>query len=181
MLIRHPKITLLSDEIYEKLIYPEIDPEVRHYSLGSMPELAERTITVNGLSKAFAMTGWRIGYLATPSGGGEFAANAGKLHSQMVSSVPSFCMPPIIEALDNGSEAVESMRAAFAKRGSLLALGPELQYTGEKAADPIEIRVYDGADATFTLYEDDGVSSDSGTAESEETALPGTAKAGTRF
>ena len=120
VLIRHPKITLLSDEIYEKLIYPEIDPEVRHYSLGSMPELAERTITVNGLSKAFAMTGWRIGYLATPSGGGDFAANAGKLHSQMVSSVPSFCMPPIIEALDNGSEAVESMRAAFAKRGKLM-------------------------------------------------------------
>ena len=54
VLERHPGITLLSDEIYEKLIYPEIDPDVRHLSLGSLPELAERTITINGLSKAFA-------------------------------------------------------------------------------------------------------------------------------
>ena len=120
VLARHPKVTVLSDEIYEKLIYPEIAPDVRHFSLGSMPELADRTITVNGLSKAFAMTGWRIGYLATPSGGGEFAANVGKLHSQMVSSITAFCMPPIIEALDNGSEAVESMRSAFAQRGKLM-------------------------------------------------------------
>ena len=120
VLERHPGITLLSDEIYEKLIYPEIDPDVRHLSLGSLPELADRTITINGLSKAFAMTGWRIGYLATPSGGGEFAAHAGKLHSQMVSSITAFCMPPIIEALDHGSEAVESMRSTFAQRGRLM-------------------------------------------------------------
>ena len=48
----------------------------------------------------------------------------------------------------------------FAKRGSLLAVGPALQHTDEKPADPIELRVYDGADASFTLYEDDGISSD---------------------
>ena len=93
VLIRHPHVTLMSDEIYEKMIYPELDPSVSHFSLGSMPELAQRTITINGLSKAYAMTGWRIGYLATPSGEGEFAAHAGKLHSQMLSSIPAFCMP----------------------------------------------------------------------------------------
>jgi len=48
----------------------------------------------------------------------------------------------------------------YAKRGSILAVGPELAYTGEKPADPLEIRIYDGANATFTLYEDDGVSAD---------------------
>lgn len=120
VLIRHPRLTVISDEIYEKLIYPEIDATVCHFSLGSIPELADRTITINGLSKAFAMTGWRIGYLATPSGNGEFAAHAGKLHSQMLSSIPTFCMPPIIEALDHGAEAVESMRRAFAHRGDLM-------------------------------------------------------------
>ena len=120
VLVRHPGVSLISDEIYEKLIYPEIDPSVRHFSPGSIPELAERTITLNGLSKAFAMTGWRIGYLATPSGNGDFAAHAGKLHSQMLSSIPAFCMPPIIEALDHGAEAVESMRSAFAHRGKLM-------------------------------------------------------------
>ena len=120
VLIRHPRLTVISDEIYEKLIYPEIDDSIRHFSLGSIPELANRTITLNGLSKAFAMTGWRIGYLATPSGSGEFAAHAGKLHSQMLSSIPAFCMPPIIEALDHGAEAVEFMRRTFAHRGNLM-------------------------------------------------------------
>ena len=48
----------------------------------------------------------------------------------------------------------------YAKSGSILALGPPQQYVGEKAADPLEIRVYDGADASWTLYEDDGVSAD---------------------
>ncbi|MEC8733931.1 MAG: pyridoxal phosphate-dependent aminotransferase [Planctomycetota bacterium] len=117
---RHPGLTLLSDEIYEKLIYPEIDPDVRHFSIGSMPGMAQRTITVNGLSKAFAMTGWRIGYLATPAGEGAFAASAAKLHSQMVSSIPAFCMPPIIEALDHGAPEVERMRLSFAERGRLM-------------------------------------------------------------
>ena len=117
---RHPNVTLLSDEIYEKLIYPELDPEVSHFSVGSMDDLAERTITINGLSKAYAMTGWRIGYLATPAGDGSFASYVGKLHSQMVSSIPAFCMPPIIEALEHGAPVVEEMRSTFARRGALM-------------------------------------------------------------
>tara|TARA_B100001059_G_scaffold207351_1_gene218758 strand:+ start:643 stop:1881 length:1239 start_codon:yes stop_codon:yes gene_type:complete len=120
VLIRHPHVTLMSDEIYEKMIYPELDPSVSHFSLGSMPELAQRTITINGLSKAYAMTGWRIGYLATPSGEGEFSAHAGKLHSQMLSSIPAFCMPTIMEALENGADEVERMRLSFAKRGAMM-------------------------------------------------------------
>ena len=120
VLDRHPHVSVMSDEIYEKLIYPEINPDVAHFSLGSMSSLADRTITINGLSKAYAMTGWRIGYMATPAGDGAFAKHAGKLQSQMLSSIPAFCMPPIIEALTNGAEAVESMRQIFAKRGALM-------------------------------------------------------------
>ena len=117
---RHDHVTLISDEIYEKLMYPELVPDAVHFSVGSMPDLADRTITINGLSKGWAMTGWRIGYLATPAGGGEFAAAAGKLHSQMLSSIPAFCMPPIIEALEQGAPAVEGMRQTFARRGALM-------------------------------------------------------------
>ena len=120
VLDRHPHVAVMSDEIYEKLIYPEIDPNAKHISLGSFESLADRTITVNGLSKAYAMTGWRIGYLATPAGDGNFAKQAGKLQSQLLSSVPAFCMPPIVEALTNGAEAVESMRKIFAHRGALM-------------------------------------------------------------
>ena len=117
---RHEHVTLVSDEIYEKLIYPELVPGTEHFSVGSMPELAERTITINGLSKGWAMTGWRIGYLATPANDGGFAAAAGTLHSQMLSSIPAFCMPPIIEALENGAAEVERMRRSFAHRGGLM-------------------------------------------------------------
>ena len=116
----HDQVTLISDEIYEKLMYPELVPEAVHFSVGSMPELADRTITINGLSKGYAMTGWRIGYLATPAGKGEFALAAGRLHSQMLSSIPAFCMPPIIEALENGASRVEEMRTIFARRGALM-------------------------------------------------------------
>ena len=120
VIARHDHVTLVSDEIYEKLMYPELAPGLEHFSVGSMPELADRTITINGLSKSHAMTGWRIGYLATPAGDGAFAAAAGKLHSQMVSSIPAFCMPPIVEAIENGAPAVEQMRQTFARRGALM-------------------------------------------------------------
>lgn len=116
----HDHVTLVSDEIYEKLVYPELVPGAEHFSMGSMPEVAERTITINGLSKGWAMTGWRIGWLATPAGDGAFAAAAGKLHSQMLSSIPAFCMPPIIEAIERGGPAVESMRQRFARRGAMM-------------------------------------------------------------
>jgi aspartate/methionine/tyrosine aminotransferase len=60
-----PGLVILSDELYEKIVYGGIP----HFSIGSVPEIAERTLTINGLSKAYAMTGWRIGYAA---GSGEF-------------------------------------------------------------------------------------------------------------
>jgi len=120
VLARHPNIVVLSDEIYEKLLYPEITPGLRHLSPGSLPALRARTITINGLSKAFAMTGWRIGYLAAPPGSG-FAAEAAKLQGQMTNNITAFVYPSIVEALTNGAAAVESMRQAFARRAKLTA------------------------------------------------------------
>ena len=61
MLMDYPKIFVLSDEIYEHINYG-----VKHFSFASIPEMYDRTITVNGVAKAFAMTGWRIGYLGAP-------------------------------------------------------------------------------------------------------------------
>src|ERR1051325_5891557 len=60
-----PSLVVISDELYEKIVYADIP----HFSIGAVPEIAERTLTINGLSKAYAMTGWRIGYLGA---GGEF-------------------------------------------------------------------------------------------------------------
>ncbi len=120
VLAAHPEITIVSDEIYEKLIYPELEPGLRHVSPGADPRLAERTITVNGMSKAFAMTGWRAGYLAAPGQGGAIAREIIKLQGQMTNSIPSFIMPAIVEALTNSAAGVEAMRQAFAARARLV-------------------------------------------------------------
>jgi aspartate aminotransferase len=117
VLARHERIAVISDEIYEKLIYPEVAPGLAHFSPGSLPELASRTITVNGLSKSYAMTGWRVGYLAAPKA---MAKELIKLQGQMTNSIPSFFYPAIVEALTNSAAGVESMRATFASRAALI-------------------------------------------------------------
>lgn len=117
VLARHPRVAIISDEIYEKLVYPEIEPGLEVWSPGSDPRLAQRTITVNGLSKAFAMTGWRMGYLCAP--GGDFAQQAIKLQGQMTNAIPTFFMEAAIEALSPASAgAIEAMRARFATRAA---------------------------------------------------------------
>ncbi|MCE9620705.1 MAG: pyridoxal phosphate-dependent aminotransferase [Planctomycetes bacterium] len=120
VLARHQEITVVSDEIYEKLIYPEIEAGLKHVSPGSDPRLAERTITINGMSKAFAMTGWRAGYLVAPGRDGMLAKAIIKLQGQMTNSIPSFIMPAIVEALNNSAPGVETMRKAFAGRAVLV-------------------------------------------------------------
>lgn len=117
VLARHPRIAVISDEIYEKLVYPEVAAGLRHFSPGSLPELADRTITINGLSKSYAMTGWRIGYLAAPKA---MAREIVKLQGQMTNSIPSFFYPAIVEALTSSAAGVESMRATFAARAALI-------------------------------------------------------------
>lgn len=117
VLIKHERITIISDEIYEKLIYPEISPGLAHLSPGSLAALASRTITVNGLSKSYAMTGWRVGYLAAPLA---MAKEIIKLQGQMTNSIPSFFYPAIVEALSNSAASVEAMRITFAARAQLM-------------------------------------------------------------
>jgi aspartate aminotransferase len=116
LLAAHPQIAVISDEIYEKLVYPEVRAGLGHVSPGADPRLAERTITINGMSKAFAMTGWRVGYVAAPGDGGRFIREAIKLQGQLTNSIPTFIMPAVVEALANGAASVESMRKSFAAR-----------------------------------------------------------------
>ena len=120
VIARHPSAVLVSDEIYEKLVYPEIQPGLQHFSPGSLPAMAERTITLNGMSKAFAMTGWRIGYVCAPGSSG-FIQELIKLQGQMTNNIPAFFMPAIVEALSPRSTAqVEEMRGAFARRAAVV-------------------------------------------------------------
>lgn len=108
----HAHVMILSDEIYEKLIFGG----VAHRSIGSIAQVAARTITVNGLSKAYAMTGWRLGYLCAPGEDGAVAKAAANLQGQMTSHATSFLYPAVVEAMTHGAAEVERMRRVFAQR-----------------------------------------------------------------
>ena len=115
---RHPKLTVISDEIYEKLIFGGVD----HFSIGSVQAIADRVITINGLSKAYAMTGWRIGYACAPAPGIDhvMAKAIARLQGQMTSHITSFCYAAIVEALTNAADDVERMRQEFARRAVII-------------------------------------------------------------
>jgi len=113
VLLEHEHVAIITDEIYEKLIYTD----ERHFSLGSMPGLAHRVITINGMSKAYAMTGWRLGYLCGPSG---VAKAVARLQGQMTSHVTSFTYKAIVEAMKHGGKDVERMQREFASRAKVM-------------------------------------------------------------
>ncbi|RDI70892.1 pyridoxal phosphate-dependent aminotransferase [Halopelagius longus] len=105
-------ITVISDEIYEQITYG-VEPT----SLASLDGMGDRTVTINGFSKAYSMTGWRLGYLCAPE---ELVSQAAKLHSHSVSCAVNFVQHAGIEALENTDEAVTEMRDAFRERRDML-------------------------------------------------------------
>jgi len=112
-----PDLVVLSDEIYEKVAYGGIP----HFSIGSIPEIAERTITLNGLSKAYSMTGWRIGYTTTSGAWGlKFMKAMATLQGQMTTNITSFVYPAIRTALKDCEADAERFCAAFKVRAALI-------------------------------------------------------------
>ncbi len=112
-----PDLVVITDEIYEKIVYAGID----HFSIGSVPEIAERTVTVNGLSKAFAMTGWRVGYCGCPGEAGAALIKAmGTLQGQMTTNITSFNYAATRCALTECAGEVEEMRRAFGERAVVI-------------------------------------------------------------
>lgn len=107
---------VIADEIYEKITY---DGHV-HVSIGSLPGMAERTLTVNGFSKAYAMTGWRLGYVAGPR---EMIRQIAKIHSHSVTCASSFGQAGAVAALEGPQDFIESMVEAWDRRRHLIAAG----------------------------------------------------------
>ncbi|HET6406290.1 MAG TPA: aminotransferase class I/II-fold pyridoxal phosphate-dependent enzyme, partial [Chthoniobacteraceae bacterium] len=100
-------ILILSDEIYEKLTYDGVE----HVSIASLsPEINDLTITINGFSKAYAMTGWRLGYLGAPE---PIAKAIDSIQSHSTSNPCSFAQKGALAALKGDQSAVEDMRAEF--------------------------------------------------------------------
>ena len=103
-------VYILSDEIYEKLVY---DGAEHHSIAACSPEAKELSIVVNGVSKAYSMTGWRIGYTGANE---EIIAGMNKVQSQEVSHPSSISQKAAVEALDGPQDSVEVMRQAFDER-----------------------------------------------------------------
>lgn len=101
-------LLVISDEIYSELTYGR-----KHVSIGSLPDMKERTIVINGFSKAFAMTGWRLGYVAAPK---VIMEQMVKVHQYCIMAAPTTSQYAAIEALRACDDEVEDMRIAYNQR-----------------------------------------------------------------
>ena len=129
---------VLADEIYEHLIYDGR----RNISLSALPGMAERTLTINGVSKAYAMTGWRMGWLVAPA---PIIALASKLSSQAVSSAASFSMYATAAALNGPQDCVAEMCASYAGRRDFMV-------EALNAIDGVHCRNIEGAFYLFPSF-----------------------------
>ena len=112
VLVKHPNIYVVSDEIYEHINYGE-----GHASIGEFEDMYNNTITVNGVSKAFAMTGWRIGYIGAPE---KIARACNKMQGQMTSGANCIAQRAVITALNESPSRVQYMINEFKERRDLI-------------------------------------------------------------
>ena len=178
VLAKYPDVLVLADEIYEHINFTG-----EFTSLGSFPEIADRTIIVNGVSKAYAMTGWRIGFIAAPLW---VAKATSKLQSQYTSGASSVAQKAAEAAYTGSQQCVEDMRIAFQRRRDLVVslareipgikvnepqgafyLFPEVSsYFGKKYGDKV---INNAADLAMYLLEEGHVA----TVDGEAFCLPG--------
>jgi aminotransferase len=111
VVIKHD-LLVISDEIYSELTYSG-----NHFSIGALPNMRERTLTINGFSKSFAMTGWRLGYLMGPKA---IMDQVKKIHQFVIMSAPTISQYAGIEALRNGDKDIERMKKEYDKRRKYL-------------------------------------------------------------
>lgn len=128
-LAAHPEIAVMSDEIYARLLYDGRE----HVSLLGYPEIRDRVILLDGWSKTYAMTGWRIGYAVWPGG---LAAHATKLAVNCHSCVNAATQYAAIEALTGPQDSVETMRRAFDERRKII-LRELNQVPGFRCVEPL--------------------------------------------
>ena len=113
--LRGTNIAVLSDEIYAELTYGR-----EHTSIATLPEMWERTVLASGFSKSYAMTGWRLGYIAAPA---PLARQMLKLHQYGIMCAPTVSQFAALEAITNGDEDIAMMREEYDRRRSYLLAG----------------------------------------------------------
>ena len=114
-ILRDTDIMVISDEIYSELTYGQ-----HHVSMANIPGMYERTIVINGFSKAFSMTGWRMGFLCGPK---ELVAAMTKLHQYGIMSAPTTSQYAAIEAMEHGDRDIEAMKEEYDGRRRFIVDG----------------------------------------------------------
>ena len=112
VLLKHERVIVIADEIYEHINYVG-----RHASIGEFQELKDRVVIINGVSKAYAMTGWRIGFIAAPEW---IVKGCNKLQGQYTSGPCSISQKAAVAAYNGDQQCVEDMRQAFERRKNLI-------------------------------------------------------------
>jgi aspartate aminotransferase len=128
VLERNPRVWVVSDEVYEHIDYTGRE----HASPASIPSIAERTVLVNGVSKSYAMTGWRIGYLAGPA---DLVKACVDLQGQMTTNASSIAQRAALAALESGTSLIGGMLDAFRRRRDLV-VGLARKLSGFDALEP---------------------------------------------
>ena len=161
--LRGTNIMVISDEIYAELTYGQ-----HHVSMANLPDMYERTIVINGFSKAYSMTGWRMGYVCGPK---ELISAMTKLHQYGIMSAPTTSQYAAIEAMENGDRDIENMREEYDGRRRFLVDGFR-----KLGLDCFEPR---GAFYTFPCVKSTGLSSEEFCerliVEEKVAVIPGTA------
>ena len=161
--IRRHDIFVMSDEIYAELTYKE-----KHVSIVEIEGMQERTILINGFSKAFAMTGWRLGYACGPA---DIIKQMTKIHQFAIMCAPTTSQYAAVEALRNGDDDVKEMRMAYNQRRRYLLNA--FQEMGLECFEPF------GAFYVFPCIKEFGMTSDEFAsrflAEEKVAVVPGTA------
>ncbi|MEZ4986582.1 MAG: pyridoxal phosphate-dependent aminotransferase [Saprospiraceae bacterium] len=157
VLAPHEHVYIVSDEIYEFINFTG-----KHASIGTIPAVKDRTITVNGFAKGYAMTGWRLGYIGAPL----FIADAcNKIQGQFTSGANAFAQKAAVHALDADMTPTHQMREAFEKRRTIVIEGLE-QIPGMKVNRPQgafyifpDIKDFYGkSHGAFTIHDDNDFS-----------------------
>lgn len=173
VLAKYPNVIVLADEIYEHINYVG-----KHESIAQFPEIKDRVVVINGVSKAYAMTGWRIGFVAAPLW---IAKACNKLQGQYTSGASSIAQKASVAAFAGDQTCVEEMRKAFQRRRDLVVdlckdipgiklnvpqgafyLFPEMDYYFGKSAG--DRKINDAGDLAMYLLEEGHVATVGGTA-----------------
>jgi aspartate aminotransferase len=114
VLLKHPDVLVMTDDIYEKILYDDN----KFFTIASVePKIKNRTLTLNGVSKAYCMTGWRLGYCGGPK---DIIAGMNKIQSQSTTSTSSISMAASVEALNGNQDFIEKHNIQFKKRRDMV-------------------------------------------------------------